>query len=579
MKRINPNNNIKKKAIGSRLSPIEISDEDDSFDWSIIPNIDAIQMAPSLQTMVINEQSEEESVDTTVDEGSDELIERRNTIPERGILTDYLDPVVVMMNSIVNNSLNLSAMNEDVYAISRYNDCWPVFDRVTSLTLPNNMTSLNKTFRLAMPRLEYVKGGKFLKIIEEEAFNGMKNLKTFDTYNSEVIEEIGDYAFKGCTKLSNFYFPSTVTEIGDCAFMNCGMTRLSLISRECKIGVSAFEECTRLRSIYFTRTNLNLGPCAFRGCVTLNSVSLNRSVCDEIPYQCFSNCTNIDTARMPNLVDSVGESAFEGCNIELLLFARGLKSIHDYAFRDASIGALHLGNEVRRIDEGAFLDCVVEGRRRWSSREVDEEETLMENEESQDMFTEFSIPYSTEMIGDRALETRSLQSIDLTKYSIRKLGNNSIYCTNLVNISLPDRPFSRHFYNYVNPMGVITQITTLRLPDSLTSINGERISEFADKSERVEYYANGGVVKTASLNGMYVSQISMVDVKEIMPYACSGDMTLERIEIPNTVTKIYNNAFVSLPNLQHITMPERFRTKFPNIFPGISRSVDIYLIN
>lgn len=579
MKRINPNNNAKKKAMGSRFSPIEISDEEDSFDWSIIPNIDAIQMAPSLQTTVINEQSEDESVETTVDEGSDELIERRNTIPERGILTDYLDPVVVMMNSIVNNSLNLSAMNEDVYAISSYNDCWPVFDRVTSLTLPNNMTSLNKTFRLAMPRLEYVKAGKFLKIIEEEAFNGMKSLKTFDTYNSEVIEEIGDYAFKGCTKLSNFYFPSTVTEIGDCAFMNCGITRLSLISRECKIGVSAFEECTRLRSIYFTRMSLNLGPCAFRGCVSLNSVSLNRSVCDEIPYQCFSNCTNIDTARMPDSVDSIGESAFEGCNIELLLFASGLKSINDYAFRDASIGALHLGNEVRRIDEGAFLDCVVEGRRRWSSREVDEEETLMENEESQDMFTEFSIPYSTEMIGDRALETRSLQSIDLTRYSIRKLGNNSMYCTNLVNISLPDRPFSRHFYNYVNPMGVITQITTLRLPNSLTSINGERISEFADKSERVEYYANGGVVKTASLNGMHVSQISMVDVKEIMPYACSGDITLERIEIPSTVTKIYNNAFVSLPNLHHITMPERFRTKFPNIFPGLSRSVDIYLIN
>ena len=579
MKRINPNNNANKKAMGSRFSPIEISDEEDSFDWSIIPNIEAIQMAPSLQTTVINRQSEEESAETTVDEGSDELIERRNTIPERGILTDYLDPVVIMMNSIVNNSLNLSAMNEDVYTISEYNDCWPVFDRVTSLTLPNNMTSLNKTFRLAMPRLEYVKAGRYLKSIEEEAFNGMKSLKTFDTYNSEVIEEIGDYAFKGCTKLSNFYFPSTVTEIGDCAFMNCGMTRLSLISRECKIGVSAFEECTRLRSIYFTRINLNLGPCAFRGCVSLNSVSLNRSVCDEIPYQCFSNCTNIGTARMPESVDSVGESAFEGCNIELLLFASGLKSIHNYAFRDASIGALHLGNEVRRIDEGAFLDCVVEGRRGWSSREVDEEETLMENEESQDMFTEFSIPYSTEMIGDRAIETRSLQSIDLTRYSIRKLGNNSMYCTNLVNISLPDRPFSRHFYNYVNPMGVITQITTLRLPNSLTSINGERISEFADKSERVEYYANGGIVKTASLNGMYVSQISMVDVKEIMPYACSGDMTLERIEIPSTVTKIYNNAFVSLPNLQYITMPERFRTKFPNIFPGLSRSVNIYLIN
>ena len=158
------------------------SDEEDSFDWSMIPDIREFQMEKSPEISVINEQLEDESEETTVDEGSDELIERRNAIPERGILTDYLDPIVIMMNSIVNNSLNLSAMNEDIYAISKYDDCWPVFDRVTSLTLPNNMTSLNKTFRLAMPRLEYVKAGKFLQFIEEDAFNGMRTLKTFDTY-------------------------------------------------------------------------------------------------------------------------------------------------------------------------------------------------------------------------------------------------------------------------------------------------------------------------------------------------------------------------------------------------------------
>lgn len=580
MKRINPNDNAGKKRIGSRFDPIEVSDEEDSFDWSMIPDIREFQMEKSPEIGVINEQLEDESEETTVDEGSDELIERRNAIPERGILTDYLDPIVVMMNSIVNNSLNLSAMNEDVYAISKYDDCWPVFDRVTSLTLPNNMTSLNKTFRLAMPRLEYVKAGKFLRFIEEDAFNGMRTLKTFDTYNSEVIEEIGDYAFKGCTKLSNFYFPSTVTGIGDCAFMGCGITRMSLISRDCKIGVSAFEDCTRLKNIYFTKeVKLDLGPCVFRGCVSLKSVNMDRSICHEIPYQCFDGCTNMDVARMPRGVESLGESAFERCNVELLVFSGGLKSIHEYTFRDAHIGALQLGNDVKRLGEGAFLGCVVEGRRRWAPRDFDEEETVMETEESEDSFGEFAIPYSTEFIGDRALETPSLPNIDLTKYSLSKLGNDAIYCTNLVNISLPDRPFSRHFYNYVNPMGNVTQITTLRLPNSLTSINGESINGFADESERMEYYADNGVVKTASLNGLKTRQISMVDVKDIMPYACSGDTTLVKIEIPTTVTRIYNNAFVSLPNLQYVTMPERFRTKFPDIFPRLQRSVDIYLIN
>ena len=99
MKRINPNDNAGKKRIGSRFDPIEISDEEDSFDWSMIPDIREFQMEKSPEISVINKQLEDESEETTVDEGSDELIERRNAIPERGILTDYLDPIVVMMTS------------------------------------------------------------------------------------------------------------------------------------------------------------------------------------------------------------------------------------------------------------------------------------------------------------------------------------------------------------------------------------------------------------------------------------------------------------------------------------------------
>ena len=98
MKRINPNDNAHKKRIGSRFDPIEVSDDEDSFDWSMIPDIREFQMEKSPEISVINEQLEE-SEETTVDEGSDELIEKRNAIPERGILTDYLDPIVLMMNS------------------------------------------------------------------------------------------------------------------------------------------------------------------------------------------------------------------------------------------------------------------------------------------------------------------------------------------------------------------------------------------------------------------------------------------------------------------------------------------------
>ena len=55
---------------------------------------------------------------------------------------------------------------------------------------------------------------------------------------------LGDYAFYGCSGLTSFTIPSSVTSIGDWAFYGCsGLTSLTIPSSVTSIGEDAFRGC------------------------------------------------------------------------------------------------------------------------------------------------------------------------------------------------------------------------------------------------------------------------------------------------------------------------------------------------
>ena len=124
------------------------------------------------------------------------------------------------------------------------------------------------------------------------------------TYN----DEIGSYAFSGCSRLTSLTLPAGITEIRDHAFRGCsGLTSLNLPAGITSIDEGAFYGCSGLTSLNLPAGITSIGEGAFYGCSGLTSLTL------------------------PAGITSIGEYAFEGCS--------GLTSIYVYAEKVPGIGS------------------------------------------------------------------------------------------------------------------------------------------------------------------------------------------------------------------------------------------------
>lgn len=73
--------------------------------------------------------------------------------------------------------------------------------------------------------LRYVFGTDDVTSIEPLAFDGCKNLRAIEV---PTVHKIGDFAFRGCTKLLNLYIPPTIESIGIGVIAHSGVQVLSI---------------------------------------------------------------------------------------------------------------------------------------------------------------------------------------------------------------------------------------------------------------------------------------------------------------------------------------------------------------
>ena len=350
---------------------------------------------------------------------------------------------------------------------------------LTSVKIPNSVTSIGKSAFSRCSGLTSVNIGNSVTSIGEDAFYGCSGLSSVTIGNSVTL--IGDGAFCGCSSLTSVTIPNSVTKIDNDAFSGCsaikeitfedGDETLSLGYRPDEwygYHKGLFYGCP-LEKLYLGR-NLsylnNHGYSPFYDNSRLKEIIIGKSV-RSIGQNTFSNFTALKevTFEDGDKTLSFDYSLFSNCPIEKLYLGRNLSKagssseVSPFANKTKLV-ELTIGNTVTSIGEQAFNGCSA--------------------------LTSATIGNSVTSIGDQAFNGCSA----LTSVNITDIAS---WCK----ISFGDR--------YANPL----------------------------------YYAHNLYLNGEKVEKLIIPE-SVTSIKDYAFYGCSD---LTSVTIPNSVTSIGNDAF------------------------------------
>lgn len=123
---------------------------------------------------------------------------------------------------------------------------------------------------------------------------------------------IGDYAFRGCTQLSNLNVPN-VMSIGQYAFKDCtGLTSI-VLPNVTTLNGRIFEGCTNLIEATVPNLVTATGGYVFNGCTKLTKVSIPKLEYINGAQSMFAGCTALKTVVFPSHFRTFQNYIFSSC--------------------------------------------------------------------------------------------------------------------------------------------------------------------------------------------------------------------------------------------------------------------------
>ena len=232
-------------------------------------------------------------------------------------------------------------------------------DKLKSLVLP--ATTLMNTGNKSIEHVTLADGTTTARLLSRFA-----QLKRITLPAS--MRTISDYAFRGCSYLTDIEFGGTV-EIGAGAFMNCkSLERVTIPSGVQKIGSLAFSGCKSLAYAEFSANVAVIGERIFSNCFKLKNVVLPEGF-TAINKRMFNRC-GIEEIRIPDSVTVIGDGAFGNCNFLRRVYGmENVQSIGDEAFADCPLEYIilpsslsELGKRVFAASSSSVLDVTVYSR-------------------------------------------------------------------------------------------------------------------------------------------------------------------------------------------------------------------------
>lgn len=207
--------------------------------------------------------------------------------------------------------------------------------------------------------------------LSDYAFAGCSELSNFtfaaaNTANANYV--LGKEVFNGCSKLTSISIPYGISSLGTGVFNNCEkLENITIGTNEVDNSTyktlpgNTFTSCAKITSFTLADSCITIGGGAFKDCSSLTTVK-NTSQLTSIEGTAFQNCiafTGFEGANklaLPANVGALGQSAFDGCSsITELTTTAAIKSIPTGAFAGCSkLTKINIGQDVTSIGDEAF---------------------------------------------------------------------------------------------------------------------------------------------------------------------------------------------------------------------------------
>ena len=339
---------------------------------------------------------------------------------------------------------------------------------------------------------------------------------------NDGCNNISDSAFKNMGGLESIVIPGSVTSIGDYAFYDCfTLTSVTIPDSVTSIGDYAFYDCFTLISVTIPDSVTSIGSYAFYYCTNLTNVTIGNSVTSIGDYA-FYCCSGIKELTMPVSVKIYSNTFYSCYNIKKITLTKGNGTAQDYGTsKSSSVTRTYYGYTPWYISRSKELT-------------IEDGVTGIGSYTFYDCYslTSITIPDSVRSIDSCAFsDCTSLTSVTIGN-GVTSIGNSAFNgCTSLISITIPDSVTSIGDYAFQNCSG----LADVSIGDGVTSIGS---------------YAFAGCT---GITDITVGN----NVKSINANAFNGCTSLENITLPFALQSIGDNAFTGCSKLEKLKVYSR----------------------
>lgn len=432
-----------------------------------------------------------------------------------------------------------------------------------------------------------------MEVIEDFAFGACSNLTSVQF--SDTITKIGDGVFMTCSALTNITLPDSLTELGNMVFSFGGLTSINIPKNVSVIAeIQPFMFCESLTTITADRENaifratnnclINTATKEIVAGADMANIPTDSTEVTAIGYGAFAGQIGVTNLKIPDNITKIKESAFDNCtSIVSVELPAGLTLIEAYAFRVCSgLTTVYYGGTTPEqwdsVVESTGNDYLISAIRYYFS--ATQPQVLNGNFWHYVGGVPTAWPVHTAHVYDNDCDT-DCNTCSAVRTAPHTYGEYCYDDTNHWQICTTCETVSEHTA-HTNAQGKCSACDYILTATGLTYTY---VSSATDATVTTPYYEVSGIGSVSSAKYIRIPEVYNDGTNGEHPVASIGNnvflnaTNLEKIIIPNSVTKIKEASFANCGNLSDVTLSTALTEIGKNAFRGCGSLASISIPN